>query len=214
MSHEELIVRLASTARPVQPLASPLVRLARWIAAASAVVFVAVAWRGLRANWPDAVADPTVIVTLSLLLGVAVLAGWTALLTAVPGALRSPVLKWAPIAAVLAWGAILIQQVAAGGALVTSLSAEPVVVGCMWKVFGIALAPALLITLQARRAAPLDWRWTGGLSALAAFAVGAIGTELMCPITGPAHVFNWHFLPVVVMTALAFGLFQSKHSRP
>jgi hypothetical protein len=205
MSHEELIIRLASEARAVQPLPPPAVRLARWMALALAVVAIAVAWRGVRANWAAAFADPTFVITNVLVLAVGVLAGWVALRSAVPGAVRSPVETWVPVAALGAWGAILIQQVAAAGPLVSAIVSEGAVAGCMWKTYGIAVGPALVILLLARRAAPLDWRWTGGLSALSALAFGVIGTELICPITGHAHLFNWHYLPVAVMTVIGFG---------
>ncbi len=54
----------------------------------------------------------------------------------------------------------------------------------------VAAGPAFLIILMAYRAASLNWRWTGSLAALSGLALGAIGTEFMCPITGYAHLFN------------------------
>lgn len=204
MSHEDLIVTLASRATPVRPLPSPRVRMARWVVCALVVVGIAVAWRGLRANWASAFADPTFIVTNLLILIVAMLAAWAALTLAVPGALRSPLGKWLPVAGLGAWGAILIQQVVSTGTFATALMTERMVAGCMWKTYGIAVGPALVIILLAQRAAPLDWRWTAGLAALSALAFGVLGTELICPITGAAHLFNWHFAPVAIMTLAAF----------
>jgi len=64
--------------------------------------------------------------------------------------------------------------------------------------------PALIIILLVRRAAPLDWRWTGGLAALSAAAFGVVGTELICPISRGAHLFDYHFLPVAGLTVVAF----------
>lgn len=206
MSHEDLIVRLAADAGPVRPLPAPALRMVRWVVVAVVAIGLGIAARGLRANWAAAFADPTFVVTNVLMLAVALLAAWSALASAVPGALRSSVLAWGPVAGLGAWGAILLQQVAATDSLATTLLTERVVFGCMWKTYGIAVGPALVILLLARRAAPLDWRWTGGLSALSALAFGVIGTELICPIIGHAHLFNWHFVPVAVMTAAAFAL--------
>ena len=90
------------------------------------------------------------------------------------------------------------------GGILPTLGAEPVVLGCMWKTYGIGVGPALIIILLARRAAPLDWRWTGGMAALSAMAFGVIGTELICPLTRHAHLFTWHYLPVAGMTLAAF----------
>ena len=203
MSHEDLIVTLASLATPVKRLPAPAVRMARWVLLASLVVGVGIAWRGLRQNWAAALVDPSFIVTTVLIVLVALLAAWATFALAVPGALRSPIMKWAPLAALGLWGVVLIQQVGLN-ALVPTLFGEPVVAGCMWKTYGIAVGPALIIILLARRAAPLDWRWTGGLAALSALAFGVVGTELICPVTRHVHLFSWHFLPVVGMTILAF----------
>src|SRR5688572_18375562 len=204
MSHEQLIATLASQATRVQPLPAPRVRMVRWILLAVVTVGLAIAWRGLRPNFAAAFSDPTFIVTNLLILTVAVLSAWLALTLAVPGALRSPGATWLPIAGLGAWGAILIQQVATTGNITSALMTEQVVAGCMFKTYGIAIGPALIIILLAQRAAPLDWRWTTSLASLSALAFGVLGTELICPITGYSHLFNWHFLPVAVMTAVAF----------
>ena len=204
MSHERLIATLASQAAPVQPLPAPRVRMARWLVLAAVAVGLAIAWRGLRANLAAALSDPTFIVTNLLILTVALSSAWLALTLAVPGALRSPRARWLPVAGLGAWAAILIQQVATTGQIASALMTEQVVAGCMFKTYGIAIGPALVILLLAQRAAPLDWRWTAGLASLSALAFGVLGTELICPITGYAHLFNWHFLPVAVMALAAF----------
>lgn len=204
MTHERLIATLASQGTPVQPLPAPRVRTARWILCAGVAVGLGIAWRGVRTNVAAAFSDPTFIITNLLVLIVAVSSAWLALTLAVPGALRSPRMKWVPIAALGAWGALLIQQVATTGNIAAALTTEHIVAGCMFKTYGIALGPALVIILLAQRAAPLDWRWTASLAALSALAFGVLGTELICPITGYAHLFNWHFLPVGVLTAAVF----------
>lgn len=204
MSHERLITSLVAEAVPVQPLPSPRVRVTRWILCALVVVGIAVAWRGLRANLGAAFSDSTFVITNLLILVVAVSAAWLALTMAVPGALRWPKARWIPIAGLGAWGAILIQQLAATGSIASALVTEHVVAGCMFKTYGIAVGPAFAIILLAQRAAPLDWRWTASLAALSALAFGVLGTELICPITGYAHLFNWHFLPVAIMAAVVF----------
>ena len=204
MSHEHLIATLASQATPVKPLPAPRVRMVRWILLAVVTVGLAIAWRGLRPNSAAAFSDPTFIVTNLLILMVAVVSAWLAFTLAVPGALRSRRATWLPIAGLGAWGAILIQQVATTGNISSALMTEQVVAGCMFKTYGIAVGPALVIILLARRAAPLDWRWTASLAALSALAFGVLGTELICPITGYAHLFNWHFAPVAVLTAAVF----------
>ena len=204
MSHERLIATLASQAAPMKPLPAPHIRTARWILLALVAIGLAIAWRGLRSNLAAALSDSTFIVTNMLILLVAISSAWLAMTMAVPGALRSQLAKWIPIAGLGAWAAILIQQVATSGDLASALMTEQMVAGCMFKTYGIAIGPALAAILLAQRAAPLDWRWTAGLASLSALAFGVLGTELICPITGFAHLFNWHFLPVAMMAAGAF----------
>jgi hypothetical protein len=84
MSHERLIVTLASQAAPVQPLPAPRVRMARWLLLVAVAVGLAIAWRGLRANLAAAISDPTFIVTNLLILMVALSSAWLALTLAVP----------------------------------------------------------------------------------------------------------------------------------
>jgi len=75
---------------------------------------------------------------------------------------------------------------------------------CLWKTWGIGIGPAAVLVWLAARAAPLDWRWTGGLAAFSALAFGVLGTELICPVTTPGHLFSWHFLPVSLTSAAVF----------
>jgi hypothetical protein len=201
MSHESLIARLASDATPVEPLPEPRVRAARWLLAAILAVGVGVAVRGLRHNWAMAAADAWFLLSFVLVLATGVTAAFVALSLAVPGALRTERLKWAAPALLLAWGLVVAAELllSTGPSRGAGWGA-----GCMWKTWGIAVGPAAVLLTMARVAAPLDWRWTGGLAALAALAFGVLGTELICPITGHAHIFTWHFLPVAVTTLATF----------
>ena len=49
--------------------------------------------------------------------------------------------------------------------------------------------------------AGVQWWAVGSSSAL---AFGVTGTELICPLTRGAHLFNYHYLPVVGLTVVAF----------
>ena len=50
-----------------------------------------------------------------------------------------------------------------------------------------------------RRAAPLRQAWTGALATLAAAALGAAATQVLCPIDDPAHQLVGHVLPVILL---------------
>lgn len=201
MSHESLIAQLARDVRPVTPLPSPVVRAARWMVVAVLAVAVGLVFRGLRTNWAVAVGDPAFLVTAVLILATGVVSAMQAMALSVPGLVSSRWIRWMPPVLLVLWGAVLVTQAAVAG---VSLSAGHFGVSCLWKTYGIAVGPAVLLVWLARRAAPLDWRATGSLAALAALSFGVLGTELICPITGHGHLFTWHFLPVVAMTVAVF----------
>jgi hypothetical protein len=202
MSHETLIAQLAADARPVTPLPDPRVRSARWLVLAVLAVALGVMVKGLRANWTHAVEDPWFLVTFGLILATGVAAALVAMALSVPGVVSSRWLQWTPVGLLLVWGGVLLAEMVTSGA---SLTSERVVTGCMWKTYGLAVGPAALLVWLARRAAPLDWRWAGSLAALAALSFGVLGTELICPITRHAHLFTWHFVPVLLMSVVAFA---------
>lgn len=202
MSHESLIAHLASDATPVTPLPSPHVRAARWVMLAVTAVALGVSVRGIRRNWPMATSDPWFLVSCALILATGVSAALLAMSLAVPGAVQRRWLRWVPPALLVSWGLVLgIDYLLAAGPSRAGAGAS-----CLWKTWGIAVGPAAALIALARRAAPLDWRWTSSLAALAALAFGVLGTELICPVTGHAHILTWHFLPVVLTSVVTFGL--------
>lgn len=213
MSHESLIARLASEASPVIPLKAPYVRASRWILIAIGVVAVAVMIKGLRHNWAAASCDPWFVVTTMLVLATGVSAAIVAMALSVPGIVQRAWTRWLPVGILLSWGAVLLVDIA-----LTWGSVRPAGWGtsCMWKTWGIGIGPAAVLVWLAARAAPLDWRWTGGLAALSALAFGVLGTELICPVTTPSHLFTWHFLPVALTSAAAFSIaaFWTRRAQP
>lgn len=203
MSHERLIAELVADVSPVTPLPSPQVRAARWLLLAVVAVAVAVAVRGVRSNWQMVMADPAFVVTTVLMLATGVSAAMLTMALAVPGAVARPWLKWIPPSLLVAWIAVLLVD--------ATLADVPVGragwgTSCMWKTWGIGIGPAAVLLTMARGAAPLDWRWTAGMAAIAALAFGVIGTDMICPLTSHAHILTWHFLPVALSSAAVFGV--------
>jgi len=199
MKHESLIVSLVSDAAPITPLPAPSARAARWLIVAIVAVVVGVMVKGLRQNWAMALSDSGFQLSTVLVLATGISAALTALALAVPGALRQTWLRWLPPGLFVAWGGVLAFDLLL---VPGTVPAAGWATSCMWKTWGIAVGPAAVLLMMARAAAPLDWRWTGGMAALAALAFGVLGTEMICPLTGHAHILTWHFAPVV-LTALA-----------
>lgn len=198
MKTDELILQLATSARPVTPLPPPSVRMLRWLALATLFAAAAVMVIGARADLRAAVSRPAIIASLLSLLTATVSAAAAAFAMSVPGAERSPRQHLLPIAAAVAWLAtwlVMLAQSPAGHARLFHA-------GCANEiaVLGVASGWALLVML--RRAAPLEPNWTAGIAAIAAVTVASAATQVMCPIDDPAHQLVGHVL-IAALVGLA-----------
>src|SRR3970040_1230880 len=93
-----LIDQLASNARPVRPLASPLRRTLLWACLAALVIAVLVASLGLR---PGVMSSAPRVVEWTGSLLTALMAAYAVFQISVPG--RSPSWAWLPLAPLLLW---------------------------------------------------------------------------------------------------------------
>src|SRR5262249_36445571 len=101
MRSEDLIKALAADARPVRRLASPMVRLAKWLAASTAYAAVIVAIMGLRPDLPSRLTDAAFAVELGATLLTSVLAAAAAFCAGCPG--RPMWERFAPLPALGLW---------------------------------------------------------------------------------------------------------------
>lgn len=206
MRTEELIVQLARSAGPVEPLAPAMTRMVRWTAGAVLLVSLGVVIVGTRADAATVITQSSFALIVLLTMATALLSAAAALVLSIPGAERSRIQRWLPIIAGAAWAAWLGAALIAGGAAGSRLLAMPVHVACILQITALGLLPALVLMGMIRRAAPLEAGWNAGLAALAALALGAVGTQFICPIDDPAHLLVGHFMPVALVGAAAAWL--------
>jgi hypothetical protein len=83
------------------------------------------------------------------------------------------------------------------------LLALPVHALCIIEIAGFAFIPGWALFNMLRRAAPLKRTWTAVFAALAATALGAAATQILCPLDDPAHYLMGHIAPAVVFTVVA-----------
>jgi hypothetical protein len=202
---EDLIIQLAGSAGPVQPIAPLSRRLGLWTAAAACVTGVSVALIGSRPDSWTMVHQTTSLAVVAVTMATALISAGTALVLSVPGAERSAVQRWAPIAACGAWIALLAVSILSGGSAIDRIVALPFHSGCAIQIAALGLLPGWMLFAMLRRAAPLRRHWSGGLATLAAVALAAVGTQFLCPLDDPAHLLVGHFAPVVAL-ALAGAL--------
>lgn len=214
MRTEDLIIALASDARPVRVLRPPAVRLVSWMAiAAVACPTVAIAI-GLRPDVAAMLASVPLASELALGALTIVTAAWAAFLSSVPGARGARAFRVAAVAAVGVWMVAVALRLVSGGAPLETLLGEPAHWACPWRIVAAALVPSAAAWWMIRRAAPLDPAWSAGLAALAALAAGAVAVPFMCPIHCAAHMLLWHMGPVAVLALVAAGVAAVRAQRP
>lgn len=199
MTTEELVAHLASRAVPMRPLFSPAVRVAAWCVAAAASVAVGIAVFGARSDVGIISSEPPFVWPVATAVAVAVCAAASALVLAVPGRERSPVLRMAAAGLSALWGLLLAVAVARAGHGFAGAADWPV---CFMRVLAIGFVPAMVMVAMLRRAAPLRLAWTSALAATAATATGALAIQFICPLDDRAHALLGHWGPIVAMAWL------------
>lgn len=202
MKIDDLIVQLAQDAGPVVPPPAPSARLGRWAGRALLVTAVTVLVIGARADAMALLRQPAFLGLGAATLLTALLSAACALVLSIPGAERSPMQRALPFAAASAWIGLLAVLVGAGGNAVSRLLALPIHPLCIIEIAGLGLIPGWTLFEMLRRAAPLQRTWTAALATLAAVSMGAVGTQLLCPIDDPAHHLVGHVIPVAIFTVI------------
>lgn len=200
MRTDELIIQLAQAAAPVRPLPRPSVRLAQWTAAAVPLAALGIFVVGPRVDVLNALRQPTYVALVLVTLLTALLSAAAAFTSSVPGAERSPLQRAIPLLAGSLWAIVLMGLLAQGGDSVRRILALPIHVACVIEIAAFGLLPGWALFTMLRRAAPLQPTWSAALAALSATALGAVATQIVCPIDDPAHHLMGHFVPVVLLT--------------
>lgn len=198
MRTDDLIVQLAQAAGPVEVLAGPSMRLARWTAGAASIVALGVIVIGPRVDIAAAIRQPAFVSTWIATLLMALLSAASAFVLSVPGAERSPLQRALPLAAASVWAVVLIRLLVAGGDAVQRVPAFPMHWACVIEIAGFGLVSGWILLGMLRRAAPLQPTWSAALATLAAVGVAAVGTQIICNIDDPAHQIVAHLLPVAL----------------
>jgi hypothetical protein len=193
---DELIVQLARAAGPVRRLPAPSARLAQWTAVAIPVAALGVIVIRPRADFLTVIHQPMFVGVAAATLMTALFSAASAFVLSVPGAERSPLQRVAPLLAGGAWALVLVVLLTMGSDPMRRLLALPFHWACLIEIVGLSVVPAWMLFAMLRRAAPLRLTWSAALATLAALAMSAVATQVICPIDDPAHQIVGHFLDI------------------
>lgn len=201
MKTDELIDVLAADLKPVRHLPPPIWRLIGWLTVSVPVLALMVAVMGMRPDIGVKLAEPNFLSQELASLATALIAGWAALVTCVPG---EPGWKlWTPVAPLTLWIATLGHQCwdewirlgLSGMAFHSDLMCLP----------GIAMTgavPALAIVLAIRRGARLPTPGAVWWGSLAAAALANVALRLFHPEDAALMVIVWQFGSVLLFMTL------------
>jgi hypothetical protein len=203
---DDLIRELAADARPVRRLAPWLRRIGLWLVVATACAVAVIANSGTRRDLGQVVWTSGYLLEAVLLLVTALSAAAGALITSVPGAERSRLVRWLPIVA----GGAALLWVAGELAVVVAAGEQTGRIGpawwCIQRTLLVGLLPGIVLFAMVGRGAPLRAAWAGLLAVLATSAVGVLGTNIMCATDRPVHLLIWHVGPMVLLAAAGAGI--------
>jgi hypothetical protein len=176
------------------------VRLARWTAAAVPVTAIGLIVIGPRVDVWTAIYQPTFVAIAVATLATALLSAAGAFVLSVPGVERSPLQRAVPLVAGAAWALGLVVLLTRGGNPVQRVLALPFHWACLIEIAGLSIVPGWALFAMLRRAAPLRRTWSAALATLAAVALAAVATQIICPVDDPAHQLVGHVLPVAFLS--------------
>jgi hypothetical protein len=155
---------------------------------------------GPRTDVLIAIYDPTFVALAVATLATALLAAAGALVLSVPGAERSPLQRAVPLVAGGVWALVLVVLLTMDGDPLQRVLALPFHWACLIEIAGLSIVPGWALFTMVRRAAPLQRAWNAALATLAAVALAAVATQVICPVDDPAHQLVGHVLPVALLS--------------
>ncbi len=197
MREIDLIEKLSSELRPVQPVESVAKRLLKWLGISILCISAGISLSGLREDWQLVFRSPVLLFqNVAILLGIITSAA-AALLLSVPGNEKTKATKFLVIVPVVIWVLILMFGIFEEREFHPGMG-----VSCATDIFLFGILPGLLLFFLVRKGAALLRGYAGFLVLLASAGTGAWALQFTCHNDEPAHILLWHFFPMVVLSTL------------
>jgi hypothetical protein len=197
---DALIRALTSDLTPVRRLRNVNTRTTLWVGLAALYVALGTLALGPRPDLARKLSDVGYLAESAALIAVLVSAARCAFRLSIPG-IEPTALAWTvPAAAWALWVLRVASRWSAGGVAV-ELAAMSWIGGlpCIWRMLGLAIAPAATGLIMLRKAAPRRRGWAGLCAVLAACSLAMLGTQAVCARDAAGHVLAWHAMPVAAI---------------
>lgn len=199
---DRLIEQLAAQARPVRPLAPPLLRTLAWCGAVVAIALVLVALMGWRGAPPEDFALPGGRWSWWGSVAAGLLAAYAVFQVSVPG--RSPAWAWLPLPAAVAWFAGMgwgcLAQVRADGGVALGLGSWH----CALAITLVSTPMLLVMLLLVRHAGVVRPVATAVLAMLSAAGLSSAAVSLVHGHESALLTLAWHGGVVALLCAAAW----------
>lgn len=203
MRTEELIGQLSKESAPRQRPISATTFLATWGAGSAVMVFAAVTAHGMRSDLQETLGQTRFMLEGLLWMGTSLASALVAYRTAVPGlswrGYQRHALVWLALATAAVLSRVGTENLA--GQFFQELGPNRAS-SCAWAIIGFASFAGYWVGRSLRGMAPTRLRLTGFWIAMAQGSLSAFGTQFACMHDTFAHIFLFHFVPVLVLVKL------------
>lgn len=206
---KQLQQALADHLAPVKPAPWAYLSTIRWIIVFSLCLIVGLSWYAHMNNHPTSLFDPLFLTFSAVMWVAAICAMAAAFQLSLPQAKISRRTWVLLILAILLWLGLACHAVCGStwGELRHELDLNHAHY-CAADLILLSLLPITLLILMLRRAAPTRFGLAGFATLLAVASLAAIASNFLCTMETPAHMFIWHFLPVLIVGG--FGILLGK----
>jgi len=209
MKTDDMIKKIASSAKPIKKLGTPLIRFLKFIVAAALCVGVGIAVGGFRHDIGTKLSEPMFILEALIILFLVISSAAAALVISMPNTKQSLWAKRFPFVPLLVWLGFLAFELFF---VYRDMGMDGFMIDygmmCVRDILLLAVVPGLVLFFMIQKAAPTKLGLVGVLILLAVAALGAMGTQFMCSISDPLHILLWHFVPVLSLGGI--GLFLGR----
>ncbi|MGM0422157.1 MAG: NrsF family protein [Pseudomonadota bacterium] len=207
MDEKKLIDDLTKDLKPVKPTRCCLTRLCLWLPVMLFFILGFVYFEGLRTD-VESLLTPSFMLESLLLFLSGLLAAMAAFKLSIPDTrLRLPVIILLTIPTFIWLGLNVYSYIMSTGSnIVTEVHNHDRFLNEVFLLIFMVTLPAAVLFYLIAKAAPTFRAWAAYAIILATASFGAIAVRMICGFDGYAHLFIYHFLPVIGLSVLGLVL--------